>query len=59
VVRGVGGDAKDLDVYITKRPHQGRGMKGRTPHQVFKERLPKKTKRSVTQQLGKEVKKAA
>ena len=30
---------KDLDVYLvhynTKRPHQGRNMKGRTPHKVF------------------------
>ena len=36
---------KDLDGYLvkynTKRPHQGRGMKGRTPEQVFKAGLPK------------------
>jgi hypothetical protein len=54
---------KDLDVFLvsynTKRPHQGRGMKGRTPYQVFKERLPKKTKKTATQPAGKEVKKAA
>jgi transposase InsO family protein len=54
---------KDLDVYLvsynTKRPHQGRGMKGRTPYQVFKERLPKKTKKTATQPAGKEVRKAA
>ena len=54
---------KDLDAYLvrynTKRPHQGRGMKGRTPYQVFKERLPKRTKKAATQPAGKEVKKAA
>ena len=54
---------KDLEGYLvsynTKRPHQGRGMKGRTPYQVFKERLPKKTKKTATQPPAKEVKKAA
>jgi transposase InsO family protein len=38
---------KDLDVYLieynTKRPHQGRGMKGRTPYEVFIAGLPKPT----------------
>lgn len=41
----------DLDIYLvqynTKRPHQGRGMDGRVPYQVFKEGLPKKTKKKV------------
>jgi transposase InsO family protein len=36
---------KDLDDYLvgynTKRPHQGRGMKGRTPEKVFLAGLPK------------------
>jgi transposase InsO family protein/molybdenum-dependent DNA-binding transcriptional regulator ModE len=54
---------KDLDLYLvsynTKRPHQGRGMKGRTPYQVFKEALPKKAKKTATQTAGKEGKKAA
>ena len=39
---------KDLDDYLirynTKRPHQGRGMKGRTPAEVFKRCLPKPVK---------------
>ena len=38
---------KDLDDYLVqyneKRPHQGRGMKGRTPLAVFKQGLPEKT----------------
>ena len=42
---------KDLDgylvVYNTKRPHQGRNMKGRTPEQVFKAELPKATDRKT------------
>jgi transposase InsO family protein len=54
---------KDLDVYLvsynTKRPHQGRGMKGRTSYQALKEGLPKKMKKTATQPAGKEVKKAA
>ena len=29
-----------LLTYNRKRPHQGRGMKGRTPWQAFKEGLP-------------------
>ena len=36
---------KDLHAFLvtdnTKRPHQGRGMKGRTPQQVFEAGLPK------------------
>lgn len=42
----------DLDSYLvqynTKRPHQGRGMDGRVPYQVFREGLPKKTKKAAT-----------
>ena len=38
-----------LDTYMvaynTERPHQGRGMKGRTPARAFKEGLPAKPKR--------------
>lgn len=30
-----------LDSYNHRRPHQGRGMKGRTPAQAFKQGLPK------------------
>jgi hypothetical protein len=30
-----------LDGYNRRRPHQGRGMKGRTPAQAFKQGLPK------------------
>ena len=29
-------------LYNTKRPHQGRAMKGRTPLKVFTDGLPKK-----------------
>ena len=36
---------KDLDAFLvgynTERPHQGRGMKGRTPADVFVRCLPK------------------
>ncbi len=36
----------DLDTYLvgynTRRPHQGRGMNGRTPARAFKDGLPKK-----------------
>jgi len=39
---------QDLDDYLvtynTKRPHQGRNMKGATPYAVFKKGLPKATK---------------
>ena len=38
----------DLDDYLvrynTKRPHQGRDMKGRTPYAVFMKGLPKEKK---------------
>ena len=34
-----------LLIYNTKRPHQGRNMKGMTPYVVFKKGLPKPTKR--------------
>ncbi|MBB6254522.1 hypothetical protein FHS74_005111 [Nitrospirillum iridis] len=33
-----------LVVYNTKRPHQGRGMKGRTPLQAFRDGIPKPQK---------------
>jgi transposase InsO family protein len=40
----------DLDTYLagynTRRPHQGRGMNGRTPMRAFKDGLPKKEKTS-------------
>ncbi len=40
----------DLDAYLvgynTRRPHQGRGMEGRTPVKAFKDGLPKKEKPS-------------
>ena len=36
---------EDLDAYIEtynrRRPHRGRGMKGRTPYEVFKAGIPK------------------
>ena len=32
-----------LVVYNTRRPHQGRGMNGRTPLTVFVQDLPKPT----------------
>ena len=39
------GRFKDLDAFLetynTKRPHQGRNMKGRTPITVFIDGLPK------------------
>lgn len=53
----------DLDAYLvqynTKRPHQGSGMNGRTPYQVFKEGLPKKNSKKAAAAKKKEVKKAA
>ena len=30
--------------YNQRRPHQGRGMKGRTPARAFRDGLPKKAK---------------
>lgn len=39
---------KDLDAYLEtynrQRPHRGRGMKGRTPYEVFKAGIPKKSR---------------
>lgn len=47
---------KDLDdylvVYNTKRAHQGRGMKGRTPHTAFFESLPKQRRKKDTQEVA-------
>ncbi len=38
---------KDLDAYLEtynrQRPHRSRGMKGRTPYEVFKAGIPKKS----------------
>jgi hypothetical protein len=38
-----------LDAYLvsynTKRPHQGRGMNGRTPERAFRDGIPKATKK--------------
>ena len=38
---------KDLDAYLKtynpQRPHRGRSMKGRTPYEVFKAGIPKKS----------------
>ena len=52
---------KDLDVYLEtynrRRPHQGRGMKGRTPYAVFEAGIPRKRTRKPS--ARKEVKKAA
>jgi transposase InsO family protein len=36
-----------LVVYNTKRPHQGRGMNGRTPLKAFKDGIPKQAKKEV------------
>jgi hypothetical protein len=42
---------KDFAAYLAsynrKRPYQGRNMKGRTPHTVFRARLPKPRKGAV------------
>ncbi|MBU2582281.1 MAG: hypothetical protein KJ622_11225 [Alphaproteobacteria bacterium] len=39
--------------YNTRRPHQGRGMKGRTPATVFAAGLPKvKSKKEVKQKIN-------
>ena len=32
-----------LETYNRHRPHRGRGMKGRTPYEVFKSGIPKKS----------------
>ena len=38
-----------LDAYLigynTKRPHQGRGMNGRTPERAFRDGIPKPSKK--------------
>ena len=39
-----------LLTYNRKRPHQGRGMNGRTPWQAFKEGLPPRKNPTVTSQ---------
>jgi hypothetical protein len=31
--------------YNTKRPHQGRGMNGRTPERAFRDGIPKASKK--------------
>ena len=52
---------KDLDAYLEtynrRRPHRGRGMEGRTPHDVFKAGIPRKRTRQPS--AKKEVKKTA
>ena len=53
---------KDLDAYLEtynrQRPHRGRGMKGRTPYEVFKAGIPKKSP-ARKKSARKEVKPAA
>ena len=53
---------KDLDAYLEtynrQRPHRGRRMKGRTPYDVFKAGIPKKSPARKTS-ARKEVKTAA
>jgi transposase InsO family protein len=39
-----------LETYNTKRPHQGRGMNGRTPIRAFTEGIPKTSNTEVTSQ---------
>ena len=39
-----------LEGYNTKRPHQGRGMNGRTPIRAFTEGMPKTSNTEVTSQ---------
>ena len=39
-----------LETYNTKRPHQGRGMNGRTPIRAFTEGMPKTSNTEVTSQ---------
>ena len=47
---------KDLDVYLEtynqRRPHRGRGMEGRTPHEVFKAGIPWKRTRKPSAREG-------
>jgi hypothetical protein len=49
---------KDLDTlletYNRKRPHRGRGMKGRTPHQAFKAGLTAAKKGAKNQPVKEE-----
>ena len=40
-----------LVVYNTKRPHQGRGMNGRTPAKAFVQAIPKTSKKEETEDL--------
>ena len=53
---------KDLDAYLetynTQRPHRGRGMRGRTPYDVFKAGIRKKSQ-ARKKPARKEVKTAA
>ena len=53
---------KDLDAYLETynrhRPHRGRGMKGRTPYEVFKAGIPRK-RHTRKPSAGKEVRTAA
>jgi hypothetical protein len=37
-----------LEHYNRKRPHRGRGMKGRTPYQIFTDTLPRTPEEEVT-----------
>ena len=46
-----------LETYNRRHPHQGRGMKGRTPYAVFKAGIPRKRTRKPL--AKKEVKKAS
>ena len=52
----------DLDAYLEtynrQRPHRSRGMKGRTPYDVFKAGIPKKSP-AQNRPAGGEVKIAA
>lgn len=38
-----------LQTYSRDRPHQGRGMNGRTPHQAFVDGLPLQRERRMTE----------
>ena len=40
-----------LVAYNTKRPHQGRGMNGRTPIKAFKDGIPKAANKEVIPEL--------
>jgi hypothetical protein len=47
---------EDLNAYLlhynTERPHQGRGMNGRTPYQVFMDGLPRIETSDTTEELA-------